>query len=58
MVRVELLAPGTKEHGYLDWRRRIVNPETVRITWKRAEDVEEPGPIVRRSLTSRERAAS
>ncbi|QXT62715.1 recombinase family protein [Tessaracoccus palaemonis] len=31
---VEILAPGTKEKAYLDWRARVLNPESLRITWR------------------------
>jgi len=34
LCTVELVSPGTKENAYLDWRRRIINPDTVKITWQ------------------------
>lgn len=33
-LHIEILAPGTKENAYDDWRQRIINPRTVRGTWK------------------------
>lgn len=50
LMRVELLAPGTKENAYLDWRRRILNPETVRVTWRDADDLATVEPITRRTI--------
>lgn len=38
LMEVRLIAPGTKEHAYLDWRAGIVNPETVRIIWKTGDE--------------------
>ena len=34
LFTIELAAPGTKENAYKDWRKRIVNPETVIVTLK------------------------
>lgn len=34
LMTIEVIAPGTKENAYLDWRKRIINPDTVEITWK------------------------
>jgi len=34
LMVVEVLPSGTKEATYLDWRRRILNPESLRITWR------------------------
>lgn len=34
LFTIELAAPGTKENAYKDWRKRIVNPETVIVTPK------------------------
>jgi DNA invertase Pin-like site-specific DNA recombinase len=34
LVEVRVLPTGTKEATYLDWRRRILNPDTVRIEWR------------------------
>lgn len=33
---VEILAPGSKEGAYLDWRQRVLNPTSLRITWRHA----------------------
>lgn len=34
LLTVEILPSGTKEAAYLDWRRRILNPDSIRLTWK------------------------
>lgn len=31
LAEVRIKAPGTKENAYIDWRQRIINPETVVI---------------------------
>lgn len=33
-MHIEILAPGTKENAYVDWRKRVINPRTVRVTLK------------------------
>ena len=35
LATVEVLAPGSKEKAYLDWRARVLNPDSLRITWRR-----------------------
>lgn len=34
LLTIEILPSGTKEATYLDWQRRILNPASVRLTWK------------------------
>lgn len=34
LVTVRVLPTGTKEATYLDWRNRVLNPETVQIEWR------------------------
>ncbi|MCC6498133.1 MAG: recombinase family protein [Propionibacteriaceae bacterium] len=34
LLTVEIIPVRTKEATYLDWRKRIVNPDSVSLTWK------------------------
>lgn len=34
LLTIEIVPSRTKEATYLDWRRRIINPDSVKLTWK------------------------
>jgi site-specific DNA recombinase len=35
LMVVKIAPARTKEHAYLDWKERVVNPETIQVTWKK-----------------------
>lgn len=34
LLEIRVVATGTKEATYLDWRKRILNPQSLILTWK------------------------
>lgn len=57
LLVIRVMPTGGKEAAYLDWRKRIINPDTVKLAWKDPTMPPVEGPRRKRSVGSRPRGS-